>query len=126
MFLADLRKRVSLDLHVAQQGDTLKSGHVYFAPQDMQLRIVKKGKVLSLDLSAEAPLNGQRPSSDALFESAAQALSSQVTAVLLSGFGSDGIEGLKSIKAHGGLTLVENPDGTSHPFLLPKGPLPWA
>jgi two-component system, chemotaxis family, protein-glutamate methylesterase/glutaminase len=48
------------------------------------------------------------PSVDVLFESAAAALGSAVLGVVLTGMGSDGVEGARAIGRAGGRTLTES------------------
>ena len=115
-YLAQLKRRVPVELNIAKQGDIIKSGHVYFAPDGQQLRIVKTAAGLQLDLKTEPPYSGQIPSSSVLFESAAVALGAGVTAILLSGFGTDGVDGIQKIQARGGTSFAENPKDLAFPF----------
>ncbi len=119
-YLEKLRRRVKLTLTVAKQGDILKMGNVYFAPQDMQTRIVNAAAGLTIDLKKEAPVCGQMPSSNVLFESAASSGGAGTMAVLLGGFGADGVEGLQKIRAAGGVTYVEDPTEAAFPHAPQK------
>ncbi|MDR7035819.1 chemotaxis response regulator CheB [Methylobacterium sp. BE186] len=56
-----------------------------------------------------------RPAADPLFTSAAEAYGERVVGIVLSGWDSDGSEGLRAIKAHGGTTFVEHPDEAKVP-----------
>jgi two-component system chemotaxis response regulator CheB len=115
-FINQLRRRVQVTLAVAKQGEVLKMGCVYFAPQDLQTRIISSGLVQSLDLKNDSPFCGQRPSSTLLFESAASVFGSGVIALLLGGFGFDGVDGVQKIRARGGITFVENPAEIPFPY----------
>lgn len=53
---------------------------------------------------------GPSPSIDLLFESVAEHWGSRGVAVVLSGTGSDGAHGLRSVRAAGGLTVVQTPE----------------
>ncbi len=53
---------------------------------------------------------GPSPSIDLLFESVAEQWGSRGVAVVLSGTGSDGAHGLRSVRAAGGLTVVQAPE----------------
>lgn len=119
-YLEKLRRRVKLSLSVAKQGDILKMGNVYFAPQDMQTRIANSAAGLTIDLKSEGPVSGQMPSSSVLFESAASGIGAGTMAVLLGGFGSDGVEGLQKIRAAGGVTFVEDPTEAGFPYAPQK------
>jgi two-component system chemotaxis response regulator CheB len=56
-----------------------------------------------------------RPAVDPLFASAATTFGQRVVGVVLSGRGSDGAVGLRAIKDHGGLALVEDPARAAAP-----------
>lgn len=115
-FAHELTGRTSAKVVVARQGEVAEAGHVYLAPADRQLRIVKRGSDLVLDLQEEPPVYGQRPSSSVLFESAAAALGSRLIGVLLSGYGVDGVDGMERIGAAGGTTIAEDPGTAAFPF----------
>ena len=51
---------------------------------------------------------------DAFFISLAEDLKSQSVGIVLSGTGSDGTEGLKAIKAQGGITFAQTPDSAQY------------
>jgi two-component system chemotaxis response regulator CheB len=86
-------------------GQKIEPGRVYVAPPDFHL-IVGKGVVrLNHDLTEHY----NRPAIDPLFCSAAQVYGRRVAGVLLSGTSSDGVAGLKEIKRHGGLVIVQDP-----------------
>jgi two-component system, chemotaxis family, protein-glutamate methylesterase/glutaminase len=75
------------------------------APPDFHLTVSEGVIRLS-----HGPLeHNNRPAIDALFSSAAQVYGERVIGVLLSGMLKDGVEGLKEIKKHGGLAIVQDP-----------------
>jgi two-component system, chemotaxis family, protein-glutamate methylesterase/glutaminase len=51
-----------------------------------------------------------RPAADPLFTSAAQSFTDRVIGIVLSGGVGDGAEGLRQIKQHGGMALVQKPE----------------
>jgi two-component system chemotaxis response regulator CheB len=62
-------------------------------------------------------VHSTRPAVDPLFVSAARARGRHVLGVLLSGGGSDGVDGLIAIKAAGGLSIVQDPDEARQPSM---------
>ncbi len=89
----------------AEDKSPLEPGVVLVAPPDYHL-LVEDGVV---SLSTEAPVNFSRPSIDVAFDSAAQEYTTGLVAVLLTGTGRDGADGIRAVKRRGGRTLVQDP-----------------
>jgi two-component system chemotaxis response regulator CheB len=106
--------RSPLKLHVAQTGTPLSSGHVYIASAHQHVKIVRQGQLLSIATISAPPNMGQRPSADILFESITEP--SSAIAVLLSGYGKDGVVGLGQIHEAGGYTICQSPDEAAFNF----------
>ncbi|MEE8398903.1 MAG: chemotaxis protein CheB [Desulfobacterales bacterium] len=108
-FLTDtLDSKCLLQVKEAEEKEVLKAGIIYLAPANYHL-LIEKDKTLSL--STEDKVNYSRPSIDVLFESAAEVFGRRMVGVILTGGNSDGAAGLKKVKAVGGLTLVQDPEG---------------
>jgi two-component system chemotaxis response regulator CheB len=82
-------------------------GHIYVAPTDNHLLLRANGLMEVVRGPRE---NGHRPAADALFRSAAAAFDSRVIGVVLSGYQDCGTAGMMSIKARGGLGVVQDPE----------------
>lgn len=91
--------------------EVIVGGRVYVAPADYHL-LVEPGR---LALSTEGPVNYARPSVDVLFESAAVAYGNRVVGVVLTGANQDGAQGAATIKARGGLVVVQDPATAERP-----------
>ncbi len=89
---------------IARDREAAQPGRVYLPPADLHLRV--EGGWLCWDRSA--PVCLQRPSGTILFRSMAQTLGSGSLAVLLTGMGEDGAEGLAEVRVTGGFTIVED------------------
>lgn len=100
-----LGKGCQLRVKVAEDGEPLMSKTIYIAPDDLHLGINGQGRIA---LSDAPPIGGFRPSATHLFESVARAAGATATAVVLTGMGSDGLEGLRSFHAAGGRVLAQD------------------
>jgi two-component system chemotaxis response regulator CheB len=112
--VVQLRARCPLPLKLAQDGEAVRPGIVYFAPGGRHLVV---GHDESFELVNGPLVNYARPSIDVLFESAADTWGRRTVGVILTGSNADGAKGLKEIGAAGGLTLVQNPDGAKAPYM---------
>lgn len=92
----------------ADEQDAILPGTVYLAPPNYHLLVERDG---CLSLSADPHVSFARPSVDVLFESAAEVFGPQLIGIVLTGANSDGSRGLKSIKQHGGVAIVQDPAG---------------
>jgi two-component system chemotaxis response regulator CheB len=90
----------------AEDGAILEPGRLLVAPPDHHLLLRPPG-VIRLDHGMK--VHRTRPAVDPLFESAAETYGPRVVGVILSGRSEDGAAGLRMIKDHGGLALVQDP-----------------
>ena len=112
-----LNKEFPFDVRLARDGEVLRPGGVRLAPGGVHL-LLDAGGVLRLDTEAPAR-RGHRPSVDELFLSAAESCPREVAGVLMTGMGSDGVEGLLALRKAGGLTLVQD-EASSVVFGMPR------
>jgi two-component system chemotaxis response regulator CheB len=103
-FVAWLDDMCSFKVCIAQDGEPALPGHVYLPPMERHLEF--GGRRLR---TVDGPLvSNQKPSGTVLFRSLAQNLGSHTLAVLLTGMGDDGAEGLRAIRDAGGYTIAED------------------
>ena len=93
------------DVRVCENCDRLEPGRVYLGADARHLRVLSDAH---LGPAGGAPRHLYRPAIDELFESAAQKLGPSVVAVLLTGMGSDGADGLRALREAGALTLAQS------------------
>lgn len=101
----------SCDLHVkvAQPNDVLHHRTVLLASDDHHLGVSRNGRLV---MSQAPPVGGFRPSGTVLFESIAEAYGASVVAVILTGMGRDGVDGLRAVKAAGGVVLAQDEESS--------------
>lgn len=100
-----ISSRGPLPARHAIHGEPIEEGHIYVAPPDTHLG-VRPGYLRVVRGPKE---NGHRPSVDVLFRTASAAYGSHVIGVVLSGRLDCGTAGLLSIKARGGMAIVQDP-----------------
>lgn len=100
----------------AEEKEQIKPHTIYLAPVDYHL-LIEKEQTFSLDFSEK--INYSRPSIDVSFESAAAVFKERLLGIILSGANADGAAGLSAIKAHGGYTIVQDPD-TAEVAVMPQ------
>ena len=92
-------------------GAPLEPGTIYVAVPDHHVHIDDG----CLRVTGGPRENGHRPAIDPLFRSAAHSHRERTIGVVLSGALDDGTRGLRAIKAHGGVTIVQDPKTALHP-----------
>jgi len=100
-----LGSHTRLKVRIARSGELPEPGVVYFPEDDTHLKIDQH---LRLNSSSELPVNGHRPSVDVLFNSLAEFYGPAALAILLTGMGNDGAEGMRRIWDREGTTLIQN------------------
>lgn len=100
-----LSRRGPLPATLPLHGEAIQPGAIYVAPPDNHLQ-VRPGAV---EVVRGPRDNGHRPAADVLFRTAAAAYGSRVIGVVLSGYQDCGTAGMMSIKARGGLAVVQDP-----------------
>lgn len=101
-----------LPVHIIQANGEFKAGHIYLAPPDQQLVLVEKDRAT---LKTEFERTSVMKPVDCLFESAALTYRSSAIGVVLTGEDGDGTQGLKAIKAAGGVSIIQDPVNAKNP-----------
>ena len=95
----------------AEDGTHIARGQIYVAPPDRHL-IVSDSRIV---LTRGPKVNRHRPAIDPLFESAAKAIGKRLVGVILTGYLDDGTAGLATVKANGGISVVQDPNDAFAP-----------
>lgn len=92
----------------AAGGEVLERGHAYIAPGDHHLLLERHGVQIRTGLRQSPPVHHQRPAVDVLFQSAARLSGVSIVALLLTGMGADGADGMVALRRAGATTLAED------------------
>src|SRR4029077_12462464 len=121
MFARRLDECCALRVKEAQSGDLLLPGRVLICPGSRHLKAKRLplGNVALLSaeprtlgsvrsLTQELRIRVHRPSADVLLRSVAEEFGPQALAVIMTGMGDDGAEGLGAVRAAGGITIAQS------------------
>ncbi|GAA3997265.1 chemotaxis response regulator protein-glutamate methylesterase [Hymenobacter fastidiosus] len=122
-FVERLRRASAMPVMAGIPGALLAAGTIVVAPggQNMVIRPVAKGAWLTwqTDVSPEAGPTPDEPSIDLLMRSVAREFGRNTIGVVLTGLGTDGTLGARSIRQAGGLVLTQN-EASAAVFSMPK------
>jgi two-component system chemotaxis response regulator CheB len=110
-----LASECSLKVKIAEPDEPLSAGTVYLAPKGAHLAVSPDRRARSL---TGMPVNGYLPSASTMFDSAAEVYGPEMAAVILTGMGSDGVSGLRKVKARGGFVIAQD-EATSLIYGMP-------
>ncbi|HEX7125089.1 MAG TPA: chemotaxis response regulator protein-glutamate methylesterase [Thermodesulfobacteriota bacterium] len=116
-----LEDSTGLPAREARDGEPVQPGRVYVAPGGRHLTVVAGGagaQGARLCVSDEPAAITLRPSVNRLFESVARVYGAGAVAVVLTGMGNDGTDGLAAVKAAGGIALCQD-ESTSVVYGMP-------
>lgn len=94
--------------HEAEQGMPLEPGHVYVAPGGQHLTVQRRARQLICTLDDSPPENYCKPSVDVMLRSVARACHGRALAVILTGMGSDGLQGGCALVQAGGTVIAQD------------------
>jgi len=92
----------------ASHGEIVQGGTIYVAPGGRHMEVVEKLGQMSIRLTDDPPENFCRPAADPMFRSLAKAYGRRLCAIVLTGMGSDGMEGARAIVAAGGTVIAQD------------------
>ncbi|MDP2753646.1 MAG: chemotaxis response regulator protein-glutamate methylesterase [Nitrospirota bacterium] len=103
----------------AAEGDEVEKGKVLICPGGYHMLFRKRGRRIVATIKEPKNTDKYIPSVDMMMLSAAEVFGPKTMGVVLTGMGSDGIEGMLEIKKRGGYTMVESED-TAVVFGMPS------
>ncbi len=105
-----------LPVKIAEEGESLRAGTIYLAPDDTHIEFRYRGVI---GLSKAPVISHVRPSATVLFESVARVYGAEAIGILLTGMGDDGARGLKAMRERGAATIAQD-EATSAVYGMPK------
>jgi len=103
----------------ARDGDEVERGKVLICPGGFHMLFRKKGQRIVATIKESKNTDKYIPSVDMMMSSAAEVFGPKTMGVVLTGMGSDGLEGMLEIKKRGGYTIAESED-TAVVFGMPS------
>lgn len=107
-FAERVNTHAALTVKEATDGEFIVPGHVYIAPGDRHLLVVRDGARWRSKLSDDVPVNRHKPSVDVLFRSVANSAGPNAMGIILTGMGKDGAQGLLDMKEAGAKTIAQD------------------
>jgi two-component system, chemotaxis family, protein-glutamate methylesterase/glutaminase len=95
----------ALRVKLGERGETMRPGTVYIAPDDAHLGIAADR---TIKLVRSPAIGGFRPSASYMFQSAAGAYGARLVAVVLTGMGTDGADGLDAARKAGAYVIAQD------------------
>lgn len=97
----------------AKEGDEVERGRVLICPGGFHMLFRRKGRRTVTAIKEPKSTDKYIPSVDMMMSSAAEVFGPRTMGIVLTGMGSDGIEGMLKIKKAGGYTIAESEDSAT-------------
>ena len=118
-FAERLNKLSPFEVKEAENGDIIRPGRVLISPGGFNMTFIKKGASVAACLLPGEDMDRYIPSINRMFVSASELFGSRAVAVVMTGMGNDGKEGVVKIKSAGGKIIAQSED-TSVIFGMPR------
>lgn len=92
----------------AVDGDKLKNGHAYVCPGGMHIGVRLRGPLPEVAVTEEPKSALYKPTVNVLMETAGMIMGRRVLGVMLTGMGSDGVDGARVLREKGGCLIAQN------------------
>ena len=106
-FVRYINNHCELDVRKAQHGDGIPHGQVFIGTGDQQMVVGMRGGKYYVEMMDGVLVSLHPPSIDVLFRSVSYAGANGV-GIIMTGYGKDGVDGLKEIYACGGYTIAQD------------------
>jgi two-component system, chemotaxis family, protein-glutamate methylesterase/glutaminase len=96
----------------AEEGDRLLPGSAFIAPGDQHVSVWRDGGQPRLRLDRRPPVCGHRPSVDVMMASVEREFGARAVAVIMTGMGRDGSEGIRALKQRGAVVIAQDEESS--------------
>lgn len=103
----------------AEEGEALRAGTVYIAPGNFHMLLKTEGTKKTIKIKSGPKVCNQRPAVDLMFMSVAKQMGQNCIALLLTGMGRDGAQGMLTLKEKGAHTIAQD-EASSIVWGMPK------
>jgi len=121
-FSESLDKKCHLSVREGSDAQSIRAGQVLVAPGGHHMiveKVATSGK--QIRINSNDPVNGVRPAADVLFRSVAETYEgARILAVILTGMGTDGREGIRALKKHCTCYCIAQSEETCVVYGMPK------
>lgn len=107
-FAERLNNLSALKVSEARDGQTLQAGQACVAPGARHLLVRRTSGGVGLSIDDGPPVLSHKPSIDVTLRSAVEGFGGKAAALLMTGMGRDGVEGMLALREAGGLTLAQD------------------
>ena len=107
-FAQRLNSVSQLTVTEAVDGDKLKNGHAYVCPGGMHIGVRTRGPLPEVSVTKEPKDALYKPTVNVLMETAGNVMGRRTLGVMLTGMGSDGVDGARVLREKGGCLIAQN------------------
>jgi two-component system, chemotaxis family, protein-glutamate methylesterase/glutaminase len=118
-FADRLNNLCKITVREAKDNDSVVPGTCLIAPGNYHMLLKRSGARYYVQVKTGPMVHHQRPAVDVLFKSCAQYAGGNAVAVVLTGMGADGADGIKMMKEAGARTIAQD-EATSVVYGMPK------
>ena len=111
-FAQSVNNIIQMQACQAVEGQQILRGHVYIAPGDYHLIVVRDGGRYLCKIDNSEPVNRHKPSVDVLFNSVAKEVGPNSMGVMLTGMGHDGAKGMKAMRDAGAVNIAQDEESS--------------
>jgi two-component system chemotaxis response regulator CheB len=105
---AHIERATGRTTRAARNGEKVRPGEIYFAPGNYHLKVAKLDTTPILLHCDSPPENFCRPAVNVLFRSVAHVYGPSALGIVLTGMGSDGLDGARALVEAGGAVIAQD------------------